>query len=485
MAAAAEQLEIAQFDKPEATLISAIPEDRFSHQKALWLIKSVGSIAASSEVYDGCIRTASSKNLMDSLRLADSGDIDAEMSVDRNVITDFIERCIKAGIVMEVELQEGPDGEILQNGQTLDSIQANSVRYVGKHRNMKERIKIEARNSFRLEQEKNNGSLEDNYFVVFSLTDDEMTNKQLDDEGFFVDEMSCAIQATTMTADGLVLQSAFVAGVNEPGTSRHDKHGIVAVGREIGIDFKDKTTTEILDMAVLIPKSLMPNGVIDLVKLYDKTLGTFFGQNKPQQDYLEYTQFCKRRQAEFLPIAQKIRKQLIAEYSTFKTPTDATKRLGKLTEKYGVKNAVKDPTINPHVFGSVAAKHIEEARGLIASGNHEQAKVALQRAERTAKSSSCPGSILDEQDKKNADGTEKETNEERNDEVETKSGKIRCIKCRETVNKKDVVKEQSWRCPHCKYEVDICDGKVLHESQPPKRKETKAGSWMTGILKAA
>jgi hypothetical protein len=39
--------------------------------------------------------------------------------------------------------------------------------------------------------------------------------------------------------------------------------------------------------------------------------------------------------------------------------------------------------------------------------------------------------------------------------------KIRCINCKEKVPSKEVVKVKSWCCPKCKYEVDICTGKVL------------------------
>lgn len=38
---------------------------------------------------------------------------------------------------------------------------------------------------------------------------------------------------------------------------------------------------------------------------------------------------------------------------------------------------------------------------------------------------------------------------------------IRCINCREKVPKKDVIKVKSWCCPSCKYEVDICNGRVI------------------------
>lgn len=38
---------------------------------------------------------------------------------------------------------------------------------------------------------------------------------------------------------------------------------------------------------------------------------------------------------------------------------------------------------------------------------------------------------------------------------------IKCINCKEKVPSKEVVKEKSWCCPRCKYEVDVCDGRVI------------------------
>lgn len=50
------------------------------------------------------------------------------------------------------------------------------------------------------------------------------------------------------------------------------------------------------------------------------------------------------------------------------------------------------------------------------------------------------------------------------------SAKLNCIKCRIEVNRKEVTKDpKSWRCPHCKYEVDICTGKQKYPSEPPGR----------------
>jgi len=47
-------------------------------------------------------------------------------------------------------------------------------------------------------------------------------------------------------------------------------------------------------------------------------------------------------------------------------------------------------------------------------------------------------------------------------------GMIRCIKCRQYVPKKQVVKKDCWECPACKHKVDICNGKVLREGKTHK-----------------
>jgi hypothetical protein len=43
------------------------------------------------------------------------------------------------------------------------------------------------------------------------------------------------------------------------------------------------------------------------------------------------------------------------------------------------------------------------------------------------------------------------------------NGLIRCIKCRQNVPKRQVVKKTCWECPKCRHKVDICSGKVLRE----------------------
>jgi hypothetical protein len=58
----------------------------------------------------------------------------------------------------------------------------------------------------------------------------------------------------------------------------------------------------------------------------------------------------------------------------------------------------------------------------------------------------------------------------------SKAAKINCRKCRVPVRIGEVEQEdshgkvKSWRCPHCKYEVDICTKEVKNEGESPEEK---------------
>jgi hypothetical protein len=88
--------------------------------------------------------------------------------------------------------------------------------------------------------------------------------------------------------------------------------------------------------------------------------------------------------------------------------TQATRRLGKLSEKHMVEQAAFDDSIDARVFGKEAAIHIEQARELYERGQYEQALHAVGRAKMTAVSSSCPNGMFgsengeaDQEDSKN------------------------------------------------------------------------------------
>ncbi len=458
------------YDHPLVLSLAEMSEDELLRRRAERMIRGAGSAALGGQVTVERVRQETAPSgeltcLMDAIHRAAQGDQVALDLIGANVGTDMVERTMKAGVVMQSEIAQDQQGDLLQHGQTLESVHGNTLRFAAATPEMYVRAGAETRNYFRLKDTHRQGLLEEYYFVVFSRCEANMSKQALIDAGFFPDTMSCAIQATCAADGGLAMESAFVAGAIRPEAERHDEQTIVELGAALSVDYSGKSPAEIIDMPLLIHKSLMPNGVIDLVKLYDQQAGgRFFGEAKPQRDYLEYVELCKQRQAVMTPTARLIAKQLIAEADNITTPQAAVQRLHKLSEQYMVEHSVVDKTINPQVFGSEAAGYIEQARLHSQMGNQDLAVAALGRAQQTAKSSSCPSAL------KQAIGTGEAADEAAASETtESKDGKIKCIKCDEQVDKKDVVKAKSWCCPKCKYEVDICNGREINPSQPPER----------------
>jgi len=168
---------------------------------------------------------------------------------------------------------------------------------------------------------------------------------------------------------------------------------VIGMTKELGVDFSGMNDVEMLDTPLLIPKEMMPNGVVDVIERYDDAAGgTFFGQRKPRQNYKEYLDFCRQREADMEPNVQKVVDELLQAKDLLE-PLDATKKLHELSEKYMVEYAIKDESIDPRVFGAVSAEHIKEARVCLSQGDEERYRQALLSAQATAVSSSCPTAL--------------------------------------------------------------------------------------------
>ncbi|MES2971771.1 MAG: hypothetical protein V4702_05615 [Patescibacteria group bacterium] len=469
MAAPAEQLPVVEPHANDVIVMPEMPQDQLAQQRAKRLMRASGFVAVASVTQEQDDQQPSApRNLLEAIYLAEAGDPNGIKMLDQNIEADFMERSFKAGLILRVELQTSAGEGLGQHGQSLDSVNGNSLRFIGRTWQMRERLKAEARNKYRQDMAHEMGLLEDNYLVVFSCVPDDMTRKELIEEDFFVDTMSCAIQATTEHDGAIELESAFVAGVKQPDAERHDINAVRHIAKKLGFNFDSKSTTQMLDSPVLIPKRLMPNGVVDLAALFDEPQGTFFGEDKPQEDYLAHREFWRQRQKKFKPMIQSIRRQLIAERHTFKTPTDATERLGKLSEQEGIYRAVVDKSINPFVFGPTSADYIEQARMHNAHGNTELAQSATRKALDTAKSSSCPGAY---QKDKITEEKENDQNAESSETETSDNERICCPNCREYVTKKDARKGDCLRCPSCKYEVNVCTNTVNNPGKAIKPKD--------------
>jgi len=404
------------FARPIAYAVPELEADYGVRARAARFIGQVATGESFQIVVDPGEVTASNDSLMDAIHKAEAGDVSARKLVEINVLTDVIERTIKSGHIRETEVEVDDEGQVQQNGQSDRSIQANSLRYASTRPQIRRRTEAETNNSFRIEHLYGEGVLEDNVFLVASLAADDLSLEAMEDEGFFTNTMSLSFQATTAVGHRrLAIQTAAVAGRRSPTEERHDFETIIRLGAMLGVDLSGKTAAEIINTPLLIPKRLMPNGVVDVVRWFDIAAGgTFFGEGKPQQDYLAYVEQCRQREAELASTAQRIIDDLLAESGSIHTPVEATTRLAQLSEFHMLSRALTDEKIDGLVFGVESAYYLEGARHAIGTGNLELAGTLFKKAAATADSHSCPGgpSRLRGESDGSDDGKEEESNED-------------------------------------------------------------------------
>ncbi|HET8991980.1 MAG TPA: hypothetical protein VFN31_03035 [Candidatus Saccharimonadales bacterium] len=325
-------------------------------------------------------------NLYEGIKRGARGDETARRMVELNATTDITERSIKTGFIFSpIKVNVLPEGRAYQHDQLMDSVQANSLRLMANNPIMLARTQSELRNSFRIEALNQHGYLDDYSFVVFSLAEN------LPEAGFFTETMSCSIQVTSKNGDHLSLQPALVSGIKEPGQQRHDLSTIKRLYARFGIDLKSKTPAEIIDTPLLIHNSLLPNGVVDVVRLWDASAGgTFFGETRPAQDYISYARLCNDKQKEFGLRGKLIAVELFKAVDSIGSAVEATRLMNKISEKYALFNALVDNSIDARVFGSVAAWHLENSRQHLLTGDLAQAEAEITYALATAVSYSCP-----------------------------------------------------------------------------------------------
>lgn len=377
-------------------------EDVFTRQRAERFIQKF-----SNQVMQECVsletetehenKNGRFNNLMEAIHAANEGDNEARSMISENVRTDVVERTIKTGHITKVGLETNQHGQIMQFGQTMESVYANALMSTPSNSKMLPRTEAEARNGFRIENLKRQGLLEDYNFVVFSMAADDMSESEMKKAGFFTETMSMAIQVTSADGNKLNTETAFVSGKNPSSNTRHDKQAMGLVGDRLGANYTGKSAAEVLNAPVLVHKSLMPNGAVDIVKLYDEAAGgTFFGENKPAKDYRQYAQDCKNREQGFDHKVKAITDEIISNSHNIWSPSEATKKLHKISEKHMVEHAISDASIDAKVFGEEAAGHIEEARLAFKEGRQADVSMHQSIAEQTAVSSSCPNDTNEE-----------------------------------------------------------------------------------------
>jgi len=386
-----EPSEVRYIDPSLVISISEQQDDLIERRRADNYLE-LGSTALKNEVYFEGVQIESLQYAIDEAETNPLARKYAELSAG----TDVVERVEKVEYVSDVEMDVNADAEISSAGQPLKVTQLNSWKFASGRWQMGERVEAENHNVFRLHREYRKGSLEDKHFIEVSLAGDNLSKAAMDDEGFFTDTMTLVLRSTTIKDGVIRMESAFVAGVKNPGEERHDFDTIVKLGKLLGVDFEGKTAADILDTPLLISKKLLPGGIVDLVKLFDDCAGgTFFGQDKPRGDYEEVVTRSRQRDLSFKQKATDIVDELIARKAEIVTERDATRLLNKVSGKHMIIAAKTDKSINPRVFGPESEKYVISARRHYDRGNYDLADAATRRAIMYDASRSCPGGVRD------------------------------------------------------------------------------------------
>lgn len=310
--------------------------------------------------------------------------------IEMNAMTDVSERLFKTAHQNKVCLKI-VDKHLQQNGRKLVDIHRHSLENLVLTPEMLRRTKQEMHNALLFDELYGLGMLKTHNAVVFSPTPTAMPLEEKRKYNFFMDTESCSIQMLSVEGEQANFETAFVAGKATPGSPRHDLQAIQKLAERYGVRVDAADGTDMLQYVMLIPKEELPHGVVDMVRRYDDAAGgTFYGEAKPVQDYVQYVEVCEARNRGFQGIVDKITNQLIGEAAGFKTPLDAVMRLDELSERYSLDLAQTDKTINAAVFGEVAAGHLLAARHYQEIGEIEMANASMLEAKRTAVSGSCP-----------------------------------------------------------------------------------------------
>lgn len=374
-------------DEPEIFVVPELESDEFARKRAEQIIRSVGGCAVEAVSTSEAGETGS---LYEALQSASLGNEEAKKMLRVNATTDLFERMVKAGFVISVELGQNEQGQIVQHGQTAEQIQRNSLMYGSKNAKMQRRYAAEVNNAMRIEQSVREGLLDTHAFVVFSRCPDDMTNKEMEDEQFFVHTKSMSVQVTTKLGDTLQTESAFVAGALSKDAERHDGRMVEHLAHIWGVDLP-ANATELLNTPLLVPKEMLQNGVVDIVQILDGASGTFFGLDEPRQDYQTFRQDCKEREGAMTTKVDNIVEAMIKSAHTVSNLVGASELLNKMSARVALEHAIEDEKIDARVFGMEAAWLVQDARVHYVMGEMHRVAQVTQRALKVETSSSCPG----------------------------------------------------------------------------------------------
>jgi len=399
-----------ELEEPDVYLAREASHERFTQARfKRWL----GSLSFRRTVeVKSTQESVDDTNLLEKIREAKAGSAEALGMVGINVSTAVTEACFKDRHVTEVTLEVGDDGELFQFGQSMLGVHANALTMrPGRHSILQEITHIEALNGHRIKDGLQAGVLDDHWLLVPSIVPNGVPEGDLGHkgDGYFLDSLTFVLQATTKQSTGEVItQSGFMAGVEadenasfeELISRRYDIRALARIYEQLGQE-PPSTAAGFLDGGLYIPKSLMPNGVIDFMRWCDEATDELFGRDMERQpeEYAAIIEESKQREASLADVRQHVIDDLLAAADVLEAPMDAVRLMWELVKKYTVDASFSNTYIDPRVFGAEAAGYICQVRQDIKSGvDPALIEENKQRAQETAVVSGCGGGASSKSD---------------------------------------------------------------------------------------
>jgi hypothetical protein len=400
-------------DITDAPVVRSVRETEYEPETQMRFKNWLGTLATNGSIELSITPDAetekSGTNLLEQIKLykyALPGSPEAVVSekmIKANIATATAEVGFKKGHITTAVMEKDGSGDLVQHGHTNDSIQRNAMtQRPNRHPALKNITKIEALNAHRIKDGFEAGQLTDNYFVVASLVPQGVPEKNLGHkgDGYFLREMTFVVQATTeQNETTAITKSAFMAGVeaedDDSFEDRMAKRFDITVLQKVYERLEQdppQTVEEFLDGGLLIPKSLMPNGIADFLLWCAEAKDELDGitAERTVNEFMAMELESKRREASLQEVNQKVFDELIASEATMRKPMDAVQAMWESIRTNMTENSFTNEHLDPKVFGA-AAPHIIKVREYIQSGDTQLAQAAMHRAIEESEVTGCGG----------------------------------------------------------------------------------------------
>jgi hypothetical protein len=348
------------------------------------------------------VNAGSDLTLADSIPEAKKGDPAAEARVDLAITSATGEAFFKREHFTRFTKRLTPTGKVVQHDLTTEQIHLDAIMHrSGRPESLKRYTLAEVRNGIREEQFAGNGILDDAWMVGASFVPKNMPEELLDNrgEGFFTRTMTYSLQGSTKVGAEIVMETVFDVGTDAPEEAtyeqrqaeRFDLPAYQKVCEWLGLPVP-ATELEALESPLIIPKALMPNGMIDFWRWMHLAADEIRGKVvvRTVEDYVRKVALSQEREQSIAGVRQAIKQELLT-VEHFAAKIDAVDTLWELARTHGYRASARNEHIDPIAFGVKGARKLKVAKHLISLGQDDEAERWIDFGLQDATVSGCGG----------------------------------------------------------------------------------------------